>query len=370
MTGTKFHIKVPGKLMIAGEYAVLEPDGQAIVVAVDRYIQAEIESSEQNSISLPQLGIDYVTWEPLDPYGIQLSDTSLKILFVKNAIALFNDYLHSLSIPLRPWSLKITSELNDISGKKYGLGSSAAVTVAVITSMCYFYKSSLGEISKELIYKLSAISHFKTQGNGSCADIAASTYGGWVHYASFHSSWLLKEIKIETPTPEIVNKSWPNLMIHSITPPSDLTLCVGWTNSESSTAPMISKIRELQEIKPELYKKFLSDSKNAVENLIQSFWNKSSDNAITSLTQNREALKTLSDHAETEIETEKLGLLIQIANQYGSGKTSGAGGGDCGIAFVRGDTSISELKSEWERANILPLNVSVSNDGATGVRIN
>jgi len=235
--------------------------------------------------------------------------------------------------------------------------------------MCHFYKPDIGETSKELIFKLSAISHFKTQGNGSCADIAASTYGGWVQYASFHAKWLLEEIRVETPTLEIINKSWPNLMIQSITPPSDLTLCVGWTNCESSTAPMISKIRELQEIKPELYKNFLSDSKSAVENLIQSFLDKSSSNAITSLTHNRQALKTLSDHAETEIETEKLSVLIQIANQYGSGKTSGAGGGDCGIAFVRGSTSISQLKSEWEHASILPLNITVSNNGATGERI-
>ena len=38
-------IKVPGKLMIAGEYAVLTPGNVAMVVAVDRYIAAEISQS-------------------------------------------------------------------------------------------------------------------------------------------------------------------------------------------------------------------------------------------------------------------------------------------------------------------------------------
>lgn len=46
-------IRVPGKLFIAGEYAVLEPDGQCIVVAVDRYVFAEVKKAKKIKLIFP-----------------------------------------------------------------------------------------------------------------------------------------------------------------------------------------------------------------------------------------------------------------------------------------------------------------------------
>ncbi len=66
--------------------------------------------------------------------------------------------------------------------KKYGLGSSAAVTVATVKAILRFYGVKM---SNELVYKLSAISHYSVQGNGSAGDIAASVYGGWLAYQTF-----------------------------------------------------------------------------------------------------------------------------------------------------------------------------------------
>lgn len=45
--------KVPGKLFIAGEYAVTEPGFPAILVAVDQFITVLLDkSSEKGSISI------------------------------------------------------------------------------------------------------------------------------------------------------------------------------------------------------------------------------------------------------------------------------------------------------------------------------
>ncbi len=43
-------VKVPGKLFVAGEYAVTEPGQPSIVIAVDRYITAVIQESDKNEI--------------------------------------------------------------------------------------------------------------------------------------------------------------------------------------------------------------------------------------------------------------------------------------------------------------------------------
>lgn len=359
MTSASYQVKIPGKLMIAGEYAVLEPGGQAIVIAVNRYITAVIEPSTQNTLSLPQLGLDNVTFETEGP-DIAFSVSNPKLLFIDNAITTYLRYVLEKSIDLRPFSLTITSELDDSSGRKYGLGSSAAVVVAVIAALSQLYKSEMNQPSTELIYKLAAIAHVKTQGNGSCADVAASVYGGWIHYRAFESSWLMEEFKKGTTIKKLIEQSWPNLLITPITPPANLKLCVGWTGKEAATAPMIDKINILRNRQPKLYARFLEQSEKAVKNLVLSFEENDSDLAITSLSQNREALMKLSEVAETTIETEKLKQLIRIADDFGSGKTSGAGGGDCGIAFLNDASLVEELYAGWNKKQILPLDLTVS----------
>ena len=89
------------------------------------------------------------------------------------------------------YHLKIDSELDSPDGKKYGLGSSAAVTVATIKALSEFYELNL---SKEHLFKLASIAHLNVQGNGSLGDIAASVYGGWIAYHSFDKE-CLKSLK-------------------------------------------------------------------------------------------------------------------------------------------------------------------------------
>ncbi|MBO1913207.1 hypothetical protein J4G37_51415, partial [Microvirga sp. 3-52] len=134
---------------------------------------------------------------------------------------------------------------------------------------------------------------FKTQGNGSCADIAASTYGGWIQYAAFTSTWLLEELRKETPIRKIVEQRWPSLLIENITSPNDLILCVGWTGNVAATAPMVTKINQLRVSRPTEYVNFIERSEKAVSKLIESFAENDVHTAIISLKENREAIQLL-----------------------------------------------------------------------------
>lgn len=366
MGAPTYRLSVPGKLFIAGEYAVLEPEGQCIVAAIDRYVSAEISGSDQNAIHLPQLGFSGVSWEMMNGQ-LQFSENAPKLTFIQNALRVSLQYIEETGVPTLRFSLSITSELDDASGKKYGLGSSAAVVVAVISSVLQFHEKAGIDLSKELIYKLASIAHFKTQGNGSCADIAASTYGGWLSYSAFHERWLHEEMTGGTNILSVVRKKWPGLMISSITPPSELLFCAGWTGSEMSTSPMIRKIQQLRDEQPSVYKRFFQDSQAAVKALDRAFREGNMNNSLQSLSDNREALMRLSDQANAEIETPLLKELIRIANRYGAGKTSGAGGGDCGIAFIVNDDNLANLKRDWQEAGIEPLKITVSLRGATVV---
>lgn len=370
MAYPKIQIRVPGKLMIAGEYAVLEPYQKAMVVAVDRYITATIQQSSENHLSLKKQGLEDLSWK-YRYRKVYFNKYDPRLHFVRIAIETVYRYFREKSKYLKPFRLSITSDLDDVSGRKYGLGSSAAVVVAVISSILHLHQDGDNQPSPELVFKLSAIAHLKAQGSGSGADVAASTFGGWVLYSSFQPEWLLKWMAKERQLTKILEKSWPYLTIEKLIKPSHLHLCVGWTGKPAKTGPLIKSIQMLREKNPLEYKQFLKDSANAVDQVVNSFKENDSIGAIAGLEQNRRALSMLGMRANTLIETEELAKLAQLAKEHnGAGKPSGAGGGDCGIAFILGKDRVEEICEAWKSNDIIPLDLFVSQHGAIAKHLN
>lgn len=403
-------IKVPGKLMIVGEYAVLEPGYQAVVVAVNRYVTAEIKPAFVNELSLPQLGLERITWN-FDDKGVEFYPKKDRLSLVRNAMSTAFLYLKEKEIMLHPFQLHIKSDLNDpMTGKKYGLGSSAAIVVAVIASIlsfhgeynevCEFNKEGTfnkdetlikdetlnkeealikdGTLNKDgapikdealmKLFKLSAIAHVKTQGNGSGADIAAVVYGGWIKYSTFKAKWLLTELEKESKITKLLEMTWPDLVIGKLSPPEELKLLVGWTKESVRTARMVKKIESFQNENMEYYQNFLAESFTSVVSLIDAFEKEDVNKAMEALYKNRMALLGLGERAGVKIETKRIKSLCTIADKFGRGKSSGAGG-DCGIAFTHGEEKVQELWFEWKEANILPLDILVAPKGCTVLRI-
>ncbi|SHI48536.1 phosphomevalonate kinase [Clostridium amylolyticum] len=365
MSYSSHEVKVPGKLMIAGEYAVLEPNEKSVVAAVNRYVTVQIEPGEENVLSLPQWGLEAITWE-INNEEVQFSIEDLRLGFIRNAFLVAHQLLQEKSVKPQSFKLQIKSELDDAStNKKYGLGSSAAIVTAVISSILTFHSCDKELLNLDTIFKLSAIVHLKTQKSGSGADVAAAVYGGWLEYCAFDGEWVLKELEQGNKLTDIIKKPWPNLLIKPLTPPSSLELVVGWTKEPAATAPMIKKLQNYKEGNLEAYKDFLKESSLAVNKLIKSFEINDYAGAINSLALNGKILRKLGENAGMDIETEKLRKLSSIAQSFGSGKSSGAGGGDCGIAFLKSDNHKEELYRAWEEADILPLDLSVSQRGVS-----
>ena len=362
MTFSGYRVQVPGKLLIAGEYAVLEPDQKAIVMAVNRYITAYIEPYRENQLSLPQLGLDHVTWNK----NVQFNVSDSRLNFIRNSILIVNHYLAESSVSTQPVRLVIRSGLNDPeTGKKYGLGSSAAVVTAVVSAMLMMYGDKIAPPTLEKVFKLAALAHLKTQKSGSGVDIAASTYGGLLVYSSFQKDWVADELNKGVKVSEIIEKPWPHLSIKSIVPPSKFKLCVGWTKETASTAPLIKKVHELRGRQHFAYNQFLKESSLAVAHLIQGFEQDDQGLIISSLSENRKALLKFAEKSKFAIETSKLRDLCSIAAQFGSGKSSGAGGGDCGIAIVKSDDQINRLCKEWIKRGIMPLKIAIAKTGVS-----
>lgn len=360
-----YTVRAPGKLMIAGEYAILEPNQRAVVIAINRYVTVCIEEAKTNKISIPQWGIEDISWEIVNE-TVEFSTRDSRLIFVENSIYIVYKFLKEKGIKTKSFKLLIESELNDpLSGKKYGLGSSAAVVVTIIESILRLHSDNNNVFTLDKIFKLSAIVHLITQKNGSGADIAAAVYGGWLEYSAFSGEWVLNEFEQGGKILDILDKSWPNLYIKSLTPPPSLQLVVGWTKEPASTAAMVKTVQDFGKYNLEVYNEFLRGSSISVSRLIKSFENKDSTEAIISLSQNRKVLKKLGENTGINIETMKLRKLCSIADTFGSGKLSGAGGGDCGIAFLLGDSQKQEIFKIWKEADIMPLDLRVSKMGVS-----
>jgi phosphomevalonate kinase len=370
MPPSRLTLKVPGKLMIAGEYAVLEPHQPAVVTAVDRYMTASVELAHENLVSLPALGLVDVPWTAgADAVSFGVEDPRLR--FVGEALGAAIAHVRSQFVLPLPFHLKLESELDGPDGKKFGLGSSAAAVVATVAAALVLLRDDdAGAPEPETIFKLAAIAHLKAQGSGSGADVAASTFGGWLRYSSFQPEWLAERLP-GMGLERLLHEPWPFFSVERLSPlPRDLRLCVGWTGEPASTAALVPRVRALREQDPGAYGHFLAESQVSVEHLVAGLTSANRGRALAALERNRKALAELGQRAGVAIETPALAALHHWAEVCGGGgKPSGAGGGDCGVALIFGDDKLEGLQHAWRQAGLEPLPLGVSDAGVTVTRL-
>lgn len=346
----------PGKLYIAGEYAVVEPGHPSIVIAVDRFITVQLEEADEcGTIRSLQYGNEAIQWKRKQS-RLVLEEKNESFSYVLAAIHIAEQWLKENGKRLSFYHLLIESELDSESGQKYGLGSSGAVTVAVIRGLLRYYKV---KDSDELVYKLAALAHLSLGSNGSFGDLAASSYTGWIAYSSFDREIVRQWMKNQTIT-EVVKREWPSLSIERLAPPKQLHLVIGWTGSPASTTNLVDKVKGIQTESATSYADFLSESKECVQRMIASFREENLSSIQMEIRKNRSLLNQLREITGVVIETPALTQLCETAEEYGgAAKSSGAGGGDCGIALFNKTADLSDMLQQWKKDGIteLPMNV-------------
>lgn len=345
------NVKVPGKLYLAGEYAVVEPGTPAVITAVDRFVHLKITSATATgTIYSHQYQTMPVKWHRTAHRQIQLED-DVHLEFVLEAIRLTERYVEESGRQLQFFNLEIDSALDSDDGKKFGLGSSAAVTVGVVKAIAVFYHLNLTALE---IYKIAALAHYNVQGNGSLGDIAASAFTGWIAYYSPDRNWLLNQP--QKPLKPLIETDWPELKIQRLPVPASTALIVGWTGAPASTKHLVTEVKRRSHLK---YDTFVTQSAQCVEDLIHAIKNDDFEKMTAAITRNRKLLNELSKISHVELETPRLKKLINlVVCSGGSGKMSGAGGGDCGIGFVKYGSNYQQIFEQWRQAQILPLQLS------------
>ena len=348
--------KAPGKLYIAGEYAVVETGFPAIIVALNQFVTVTIEEShEYGSIVSKQYQENSLYWQRQGDEMV-FDNRDNPFHYILSAIRLTEQYARQAGKTLRVYHLRVNSDLDSADGKKYGLGSSAAVTVATVKALCAFYELSL---SNDQLYKLAAIAHLDVQGNGSLGDIAASVFGGWVAYRSFDKQWLA-DIRPTVSLTELLEMPWPSLSIELLTPPAELSLLIGWTGSPASTSHLVDKIALAKTERQADYQNCLAASKACLEAMVEGFRRNDLAQIQAELRHNRAILQDLAHFSHVAIETPmllKMGALAEAIG--GAAKTSGAGGGDCGIVIIDRAIETEALFEQWRANQIERLNLAV-----------
>ncbi|KRK94404.1 mevalonate kinase [Levilactobacillus acidifarinae DSM 19394] len=350
--------QAPGKLYIAGEYAVVEPGYPAIIVALNQFVTVTIEPShDYGRIASKQYQENSLYWQR---QGSELvfDNRDNPFHYILSAIHLTEQYAQSVGKPLGVYHLNVNSDLDSADGKKYGLGSSAAVTVATVKALCQFYDIQL---SKDQLFKLAAIAHLDVQGNGSLGDIAASVYGGWIAYRAFDRDWLASARR-ELSLTDLLNTTWPGLEIELLTPPAPLRLLIGWTGTPASTSHLVDRIALFKATQRQSYHAFLDDSRNCLHRMIQGFHDGDLTAIQREITINRQLLNQLAHLSHVTIETKLLKTMCDTAVDLGgAAKSSGAGGGDCGIVIIDAAKDLAHLLHDWEHRGIEPLKLNVHN---------
>lgn len=346
----------PGKLFIAGEYAVVEAGQPAILAAVDQFITVQVEAAEgAGSLQSFQYGDFPILWRRVAG-KLVLDKRESTFHYLLAAIETIESYAVEQNIPLSFYHLTVDSELDSQKGLKYGLGSSAAVTVATIRALCRFYGIPDQD---ELVFKLSVLAQLSLDSNGSFGDVAASVYTGWIMYQSLDRNWVREHLHTLSLT-QLLKKAWPGFSVTSLTPPSNLRFVIGWTGSPASTTQLVDDVHDKRDDQKGTYTTFLEKSRACVRSMAKAFMEKDLMNIQKEVRINRHLLNQLGAYTGVQIETPALQALCDLAEEYGgAAKSSGAGGGDCGIALFDSQIDLAPLFKKWKNNQIDVLSLSV-----------
>ena len=313
-------VKTCGKLYWAGEYAILEPGQLALIKAIPIYMTAEIKASN-----------DYRLYSDMFSYSVDLQPDSSYAL-IQETVALVEEYLTAQEVELQPFSLDVRGKM-EREGKKFGLGSSGSVVVLVIKAMLAFYERLA---DRELLFKLASAVLLKRGDNGSMGDIACIVSEDLVLYQSFDrekvADWLEKE-----DLQAVLARDW-GFSIASVEPVLTFDFLVGWTKEVAVSSHMVKQIKD------NMNSSFLQASKETVANLVKALEVGQEETIIDLLEQASQLLEDLS----SDIYTPSLRQLKNASQDLKAvAKSSGAGGGDCGIALSFDQDSTTLLKKCW-----------------------
>ena len=318
-------VQTCGKLYLAGEYAVLTAGQPAIIKAIPIYMTGDIQATPDYHLTSDMFDHS-AKLEPDPDYAL-----------IQETVGVVNTYLLALGYQLHPFSLKMSGKM-ERDGKKFGIGSSGSVVILTIKAMVALYELDL---EPELLFKLASYVLLRRGDNGSMGDLACIVYEDLIYYRSFDRELVRKRMD-RVDLQQLLAEDW-GFEIRSIKPCLAMDFLVGWTKQ-----PAISKDL-VNQVKSAISESFLTGSRTQVDALERALLAGEKFAIQSSLEKASQLLERLSQ----AIYTDRLKVLKEAAEGLNCvAKSSGAGGGDCGIALSFDAVSSKQLIQAWQAAGI------------------
>ena len=301
----------PGKLMISGEYAVLE-GAVAIVASVD--VRAHARWVDDATQTLP----------PEARETRKLAELALGVL------------RGTLAIDAR--------DLRK-SGLKLGLGSSAAASAAVAGAVLETHGFDLKDPAvRRRALELALAGHKAIAPEGSGADVAAAVLGGFVRFRLEHGQ-LAEAERVEFPR--------------------SIETRVVWTGKEARTSEFVRAVRDFEARDGRAFGLLRDDLRDQSARFAEAIARGDAAEVISAAAAYGLGMGQLGRSAGVDIVTKELSKIALLAKQHGgAAKPSGAGGGDVAIALFPSTASAQAFDSACAEAALDRLELRL---GAPGV---
>jgi len=303
----------PGKAFLCGEYAVLS-GAPAIVAAVSRRVTARW------------------TDRPPEPS-----------LFPLEARATLKAAEGHFGRP--PYHLNLdTSRLYDGSNK-LGLGSSAAVAAASAAALIALHDHDLSEREvRDQVFAAALRGHSAVAPQGSGADVAAATYGGYLWF----------------------QKGSGQPFVQPIEPPKSLACLLIWTGESSRTSNLLAQVSRLKAAAPNVHDRCMTALKQQATEFAEAFRRNDARGVIGTVGEYNACMAALGVAAQAPIMNSRLRRIAEWAWWHGgAAKPCGAGGGDLAVGFFPDQGAADAFAAVCENDGLAQVHVEW---GADGVR--
>lgn len=300
----------PGKVFLWGEYAVLE-GAPAAVLAVDRYARCALDKNSAWRFSAGGFAAPAAVFDRL-PDRAPVEPAAVLPWHALQATA---------KTGLTPLSVTMDTGAFFESGVKLGLGSSAALCVALQAAI-----ATLTGENPDYAQALTAHRHAQG-GRGSGADVAASFFGGCLRFQDGSA------------------RPCPDALVHR---------CFVWVGQEAGTRPKIELFAQYAKRGDRTVLRALADCS---ENLF--------DQPTTArLHAYNRALKALDNAAHLGVYSAPHLAVERIADRAGMiYKPCGAGGGDVGMAVAETPEALPRFAAAAQAAGFTVLNLEMARHG-------
>jgi phosphomevalonate kinase len=297
----------PGKLVWLGEYAVLE-GAPALVMAVNRRARVRLVKANDRGIRHASHGADDGGWH-VEPHVLDAVARALES-DPRTATAGLRAEVDSQALFARAGADRV----------KLGLGSSAALTVAMAGALCALAGRTLPSVDALIR------AHRRGQGDrGSGVDVAAALRGGVSVYRRSQSGPRCEPVRL----------------------PTALQWCCVWSGHPASTRELLAAMSSWRGRSPARYAAAMTTLEAVAETGMEAIARDDADGLLAAMREYGRQLASLTESSGVGIASREHHQIGAVADACGVVyKSCGAGGGDVGVAMATDSLALAEFRRQ------------------------